>query len=258
VTVAGVITVIEIGGLLAVVGWAALGGRPVLVPPSDLLPPLEAGAWAGIGAASLLAFFAFIGFEDMVNVAEEVRDPVRAMPRAILATLVLATALYVLTAGAVVMTVPLAELAGSAAPLALVFAEAPAVVADAFALVAIVATVNGILIQMIMASRVIYGLADRKVLPRFLSRVSARTRTPGPATALVAGVIVLLTLSLPIDALAQWTSQIVLSVFVIVNLALIRLKLRGTRPEGRHFHVPLAVPVLGVGSSLLLFAAALL
>ncbi len=258
VTVAGVITVIEILGLLAVIGWSTLDGEPAVVPLSDLVPPMEAAAWTGIGAASLLAFFAFVGFEDMANVAEEVIDPVRAIPRAIVLTLLLATLLYVLTAAAVVTAIPLADLAGSAAPLALVFATAPPVIADGFALIAIVATVNGILIQMIMASRVIFGLADRRVLPEFLSRVSPRTRTPGPATALVVGIVILLTQALPIGALAQWTSQIVLSVFVVVNLALIRLKLRGVRAEGACFRVPLAVPVLGVVTSLGLFASALL
>ena len=253
-----VFTVIEASGLLLVISvglWFLAGdGAPGAGAAGAANQPGAGGVMSG----AALAFYAFIGFEDMVNVAEEVRDPVRVMPRAILATLVLATLLYVLTTAAVVMVVPLEDLSGSAAPLALVFARAPGAVVDAFGLVAVVATVNGILIQMIMASRVIYGLADRGVLPAFLSRVSERTRTPGPATALVVGLIILLTQALPIGALAQWTSQIVLSVFVLVNLSLIRLKLRGVRAEGPHFRVPLAVPVLGVVSSLGLFASALL
>ena len=108
---------------------------------------------------------------------------------------------------------------------------------------------------MIMASRVLYGLADRGHLPTVLATVSLRTQTPIVATLVVVCVIVLLTLTLPIDALAERTSQIVLFVFVLVNVALIRLKLRRDT-ETNHFEVPIIVPVLGVLTSVLLFATA--
>ncbi len=257
VTVAATITVIEVSGLLIVMLWGFGFSEPSGVTLIDILPPLTGPHWAGIGTASLLAFFAFVGFEDMANVAEEVKDPLHTMPRAILWTLVLATVLYIGTTTAVLMAVPLAPLSASAAPLLLVFADAPAVVQQGFSLVAIVATVNGVLIQMIMASRVLYGLADRGHLPKAMSYVSPKTQTPVVSTLVVAATILLLALSFPIDALAERTSQVVLFVFVLVNLALIRIKLAGPSAE-RHFRVPMAVPVLGVATSVLLLATSAL
>ena len=259
VTIAAVITVIEIGGLLFVIAWGFGAADPAGVPLRETVPPLWGPHWSGIGAASLLAFFAFVGFEDMANVAEEVKDPVHTMPRAILWTLVVATILYIGTTTAVLHAVPLAVLSGSDAPLALVFPGAPLVLRQGFGAVAVVATVNGVLIQMIMASRVLYGLADRGQLPRVLGRISARTRTPVVATAVVVAVVLVLALILPIEALAERTSQIVLLVFVLVNLALIRLKRTGA-PQGAraHFSVPRAVPVLGVATSLGLLATSFL
>lgn len=258
VKIAAIVTVIEIGGLLLVIFWGFGDASGSAVALSDLIPPLQGAHWQGIGAASLLAFFAFVGFEDMANVAEEVKDPVRTFPRAIFLTLVVATLLYLATTCAVILSVPLDDLAGTAAPLALVFANAPQSVRDAFSVIAVVATVNGILIQMIMASRVFFGLASRGYLPRQLASVSPRTRTPLVATALVVVVIVVLTQAFPIEALAERTSQIVLGVFVLVNLALLRLKIQGAAQSNAHFTVPMVVPILGVVTSVALLATVLL
>lgn len=257
VTVAAIITVVEVSGLLMVMLWGFGFSEPSGLTVTDILPPLTGPHWAGIGAASLLAFFAFVGFEDMANVAEEVKDPLHTMPRAILWTLVLATVLYIGTTTAVLMAVPLETLSSSAAPLLLVFAAAPAPLQQGVSLIAIVATVNGVLIQMIMASRVLYGLADRGHLPKPLAHVSPKTQTPVVATLVVGATILLLALTFPIDALAERTSQIVLFVFVLVNLALIRIKLAAA-PADRHFRVPMIVPMLGVATSLLLLATGLL
>ncbi|MFQ1701259.1 APC family permease [Loktanella agnita] len=255
VTVAAIITLIEIGGLIFVAVWGFGVSEPLGVALLDILPPLTGPHWTGIGAASLLAFFAFVGFEDMANVAEEVKDPASTMPKAIVFTLVIATLLYIVTTTAVLLAVPIDALASSAAPLSLVFATAPAGIQQSFAIIAIVATVNGVLIQMIMASRVIYGLADRGHLFSSLAIVSRRTQTPIVATVLVVCIILLLALALPISALAERTSQIVLLVFILVNVALIRLKWRGDNGSD-HFTVPMVVPVMGVLTSLLLFATA--
>lgn len=161
VIVAAIITLIEICGLIFVSIWGFGMSGSVGIDFIDMLPPLIGPHWMGIGAASLLAFFAFVGFEDMANVAEEVKDPVSTMPKAIVLTLAIATMLYLATTTAVLMAVPLSKLASSSAPLALVFEMAPLGLQKSFAIVAIVATVNGVLVQMIMASRVLYGLADR-------------------------------------------------------------------------------------------------
>ncbi|WP_170475654.1 APC family permease [Ruegeria arenilitoris] len=257
VFVAAVITIVEITGLLFVIGWGMSIQEPQGYAISEMIPGLGLDTWRGIFAASLLAFFAFVGFEDIANVAEEVKEPTRTIPKAILLTLVLATALYLGTSMTVLLVVPIEVLSTSSAPLALVFANAPEAIRQGFAAVAIVATVNGVLIQMIMASRVIYGLADRGHLPKILAMVPQITQTPVVATVLVVGTILFLTQTLPIGTLAERTSQIVLGVFVLVNLSLILLK---TRPDaaGLHFRVPLFVPILGVVTSALLFAAGFL
>ena len=257
VTVAGVITVIEIGGLAFVIYWGLGVADPSGVTVSDMIPPLSGAHWAGIGSGALLAFFAFVGFEDMANVAEEVKDPTRTMPRAIIWTLVLATLIYVTTMVAVLIAVPLDQLATSAAPLALVFESASPRIQQMFGLIAVVATINGVLIQMIMASRVIYGLADRGHLPATFATVSHRTQTPVIATLCVAAIIMVLTLTVPIEALAARTSQVVLTIFVLVNVALIALKHRGP-PMVAYFRVPLIVPYLGVTTSVLLLTTSFL
>nr|WP_322866987.1 amino acid permease [Aquicoccus sp. G2-2]MEA1114303.1 amino acid permease [Aquicoccus sp. G2-2] len=252
VIVAAIITLVEIGGLIFVAIWAFGMSAPLGVDLVDMLPSLAGTDWFGIGTASLLAFFAFIGFEDMANVAEEVKDPASTMPKAIVLTLAIATLLYLATTSAVLFAVPLSKLATSAAPLSLVFETAPEGIQKSFAITAIVATTNGVLIQVIMASRVLYGLADRGHFFPALAIVSKKTQTPVVATSLVMCSIALLALALPIDALAERTSQIVLLVFVLVNAALIKLKWRGDRASN-HFRVPIVVPVLGVLTSLLLF-----
>ncbi len=175
--------------------------------------------------------------------------------RAIIWTLVLATILYIGTTTAVLIAVPIETLAVSAAPLSLVFDAAPESVRQTFSAVAIVATINGVLIQMIMASRVLYGLADRGHLPAAFAVVSHRTRTPVLATVTVVLIILLLAWALPIEALAERTSQIVLFIFVVVNASLIRLKRTGNG-GGQYFQVPMLVPVLGIVSCVLLFATA--
>ncbi|WP_170432762.1 APC family permease [Ruegeria arenilitoris] len=257
VFIAAVITIIEISGLLFVIGWGMSVQDPQGYEISEMVPGLELNAWRGVFAASLLAFFALVGFEDMANVAEEVKDPLHTIPKAILLTLVLATGLYLATSMTVLLVVPIDTLSTSAAPLALVFSGAPEVIKQGFAAVAVVATVNGVLIQMIMASRVIYGLADRDHLPRILATVPQMTRTPVVATLLVVAVILLLTQTLPIGILAERTSQIVLGVFVLVNISLILLKAKpGSARE--HFRVPLIVPILGVLTSALLFGTGFL
>lgn len=255
VLVAAIITLVEVGGLIFVTVWGFGISEPTGFDFGDMLPPLVGQHWTGIGAASLLAFFAFVGFEDMANVAEEVKDPGSTMPKAIVLTLAIATLLYLATTAAVIVAVPLGEVASSSAPLSLVFEGAPLAVRQGFSIIAIVATINGVLIQMIMASRVLYGLADQGHLLPAMAIIGSRTQIPVVATLLVRGVVAFLALALPIDELAERTSQIVLLIFVLVNVALIRLKCRGDGGPD-HFSVPLIVPVMGALTSLLLLGTA--
>ncbi|HKK30791.1 MAG TPA: amino acid permease [Alphaproteobacteria bacterium] len=255
VVFAGIMTLIEIGGLAAIVIGGIVGSPELFARLPEVVPvTTDVTVWSGILGAGLLAFFAFIGFEDMVNVAEEVKQPERTMPRAIFITLVMVTLLYFIVACIAVLSVPLDRLGTSDAPLGLVFGAVtnlpPAVVST----IAIIATFNGIVIQMIMASRVLYGMGDQGTIPgaagRLLSTVYARTGTPVIATVLVAAAILTLALRFDIEHLADATSQILLAVFLLVNLALVRVKWRERTPSAERppmtlFQVPLAVPLLG-------------
>tara|TARA_R110002110_G_scaffold3670_6_gene19007 strand:- start:6223 stop:7446 length:1224 start_codon:yes stop_codon:yes gene_type:complete len=246
VVLAAVFTLIEVGGLIVIVIAGMTGDPGMFLRISEVLPsPSDMSALIGIGSAALIAFFAFIGFEDMVNVAEETVDPVRNMPRAIALTLFITTLIYVSVVYVAVMTVPPAELAVSDAPLAVVAASVGGVSPVMITGIAIIATLNTIIIQIIMASRVIYGVAGRGQLPAFLARVNPLTRTPVIATVAVSLIVLVLALGFNVERLAATTSQIALIIFTIVNLALIRLKMRREiSPAG--LNLPVWVPVAGV------------
>ena len=249
VTVAAALTLLEIGGLLLVI-WAAKGSLTELpARGAELIPPFEGLAWIGVMSGAMLAFFAFLGFEDLVNVAEEARDVTHTMPAAILLTLVITILLYLLVTTVSVLTVPPGELAQSNAPLAFVYERSTGSPSWIISGIAVFAVLNGALIQMIMASRVIYGLADQHELPGGLAYVHPRTRTPMVATGLVAGVILVLGLGFPLEHLAEATSVIVLIVFALVNLALVMIKRRGTpAPEGIRTY-PIWIPAIGFAAS---------
>ncbi|MGE3643166.1 MAG: APC family permease [Beijerinckiaceae bacterium] len=258
VTIAALFTLIEISGLGMVIWFGASGIKDTSVLSHAFVPDWSAQTWSGIASGSLLAFFAFVGFEDIVNVAEEVENPSKTLPRAIFLTLGLATLLYVVVVTTMVAAVPMDALAGSKAPLALVFENKPAWLAHLFTLVAIVATVNGILIQMIMASRVVYGLSNQGNLPAIFGYVQPRLQTPLVATLVIAAIVTVLALTTPIARLAELTSQFVLVLFVLVNAALLALKIRGPEAQGDHFRAPGWAPVAGIISGLLLLATSLL
>ena len=230
----GIVTLVEIGGLLVILAVAA----PVtLAAPAWPLADAAPLATGSLVAAVVVAFFAFIGFEDMVNVVEEVRAPERTMPLAIGLTLVATTVLYVSLACAALGVASPGELAASTAPLALVFERATGLSPAPFAVVAGVATVNGVLVLVIMASRVLYGLARQGNLPARLGHVWTRTGTPVAATVLVCLAVLAGALSLPIALLAQASSMLTLTSFTLVNIALIALKRRDPAGTGG-FRVP--------------------
>lgn len=254
VALAGLVTVLEIGGLLLVVAAGIVAEPRAGFEAVALLPPPELETWFGIGAGLTLAFFAFIGFEDMVNVAEEVKDVERTLPRAIALTLILSTFLYVAVAVVSLKALSPAELGVSEAPLAEVWRRGFGGNAGFLSVIAVFATLNGVLIQTIMASRVLYGLARQGALPGIFGQVHPRTQTPLIATATVGAVVLLLALSFSLERLAEVTSAVVLTVFTLVNLALVRLKLNGPGPASG-FRVPLAVPVTGAAISAVALAS---
>jgi amino acid transporter len=247
VTVASIITGIELVGLALVIGF---GWGDALASPrmSELIPPPDAGIWLSIFGGAILAFYAFLGFEDMVNVAEEVRDVRRTLPMAIIITLLVTSVLFVLTALVCVLVVSPEELSESGAPLVLVYDRSGGVAPSLLRVIGVVAMVNGALIQIIMASRVLYGLSEQGSLPALLGRVHPRTQTPLIATIAVTVLVGVMAVGFRLGPLAEVTSVVTLVVFGLVNLALFVIKGRDPRPSGVML-IPRPVPLVGFAVS---------
>lgn len=215
------------------------------------------GVASGILLGGFLAFYAFIGFEDIVHLGEEVKDVEKSIPLAISITLAVSLILYVLVATAAVTTLPVGRLAEAEAPLIEMLGEAPAAVAAAVAVLSLVTIGDGLLAQLIMASRTIFDLGERRNgAPAAISQVSERTHTPVVATLLGGATILALALFFPTGTLASGTSAIVLAVFAAANIALILLKRRKATPTGV-FDAPVWVPYAGLTTCLGLLAAQL-
>jgi amino acid transporter len=243
-SLAALFTGVEVLGL-AIIVWVGWAAEPAA--GAALLP--EAGA-IGIAGGAVLAFFAFLGFEDMVNMVEETTDPGRTMPRAILLALAITTALYVAVAWAAVRAVPAEALAASPRPLALVYESATGHPPAVFAAIATVAALNGVLGALVLAARVLFGLGRIWPAMAVFHEAHARFGTPVRATALAAVATVALALSAPVALLAEVSATILLAMFVAVNWALIRLKRRAPAPLGA-FEAPAWVPLAGLALSAL-------
>jgi amino acid transporter len=157
----------------------------------------------------------------------------------------LTTVLYVLVAWVALVAVPAAELAASKAPLALVFERLTGASPRTMSLIAVVATLNGIIVQIIMSSRVLYGLAAQGSLPAWLREVNALTRTPINATLLTVAAVLVLALLLPLEELADITARITLLLFALINLALARIKTRETGAPANTYIAPRWMPWAG-------------
>jgi amino acid transporter len=208
--------------------------------------------WSAIAAGAFIAFFAFLGFEDIVNVAEEVKNPTHNLPLAIILALSISTLLYFTISVVAIATVAPAELAGNPAPLALVYERAAGTSPLFIVLVSIAAIINGTLVMLIMASRILYGMSNQQWLPAQLSYINPTTRTPIYSTVLISLLILIFALWLPLSILAVTTSLFTLIVFFSINLSLLVIKRRdhqhGRHPEGIHSY-PAWIPVAGLFSS---------
>ncbi|MGH3579698.1 MAG: APC family permease, partial [Mycobacterium sp.] len=225
------LTVIEITGLLLVIFvgvWAVTDGGQVDM--SRLVAfdtPADKNVFLAVTTATSLAFFAMTGFEDSVNMAEETRNPVKVFPRVLLSALSIAGVVYVVVAIVSVALVPVGALKASEAPLVDVAqAGAPGLpVKDILPFISMIAVSNTALISMLMASRLIYGMARQRVLPSVLSMVSPTRRSPWVAilftTAVAFGVILYVTAvanSDAVEVLGGTTSLLLLAVFAMVNV----------------------------------------
>jgi APA family basic amino acid/polyamine antiporter len=254
VRIAATLTLIEAGGLImiVVVAGGELDTLPEHLPQlllQDATKPLP-----GLLLGAFLAFFAFIGFEDMVNVAEEVERPERNLPLGILIALCVSTVIYLLVVLVALTSVPMEQLAGSKAPLALVYQHTTGQSPVVISVIGLLAVINGALVQIIMAARIFYGMSSKGWLPRALGVINSRTRTPVTATVVVSAVVIALAVWFPLVHLASATSFLVLAVFGLVNLALVVLKRRQSTIAGV-IPCPMWVPVAGALTSVGLLVA---
>jgi amino acid transporter len=235
-----VLTAVEALGLLGVIAI----GLPFWTSTGHLEMPR---GLAGVSEAAALIFFAYLGFDELGNLAEEMRRPERDLPRALGLAMAASTAIYLGVAVSAVSAAGWRALAASSAPLALVAGTVLGSRADTvLSVVALAATGNTVLLLLVAASRSIYGMATAGVLPMALGRVGG-TGTPLAATGLVAAVTAALVLSGDLARVAALTDAAVLASFALVNLALPWLVVRGQTPgRGVGRRLDVALPVVAV------------
>lgn len=239
-------TIIEICGLLFLVGSIFISTPSALADFNQhftqSISAFDLAAFSGVISAAFIAFYAFVGFEDMVNIAEEVKEPHKAFPTAIIASMGFVTVLYVLVAVAALAVVDPATLAASKAPLADAFEQATNKEAGIIIVISMVATLNGVLANLIMGSRFLYGLSRREWIPEWFGKLS-KHYVPARSLILVSLVAIIAALWLPIEHLAQGTSLLLLIVFLAINASLIVIRRKST---GRPIRIsPAFMPWVG-------------
>ncbi|BDZ57794.1 amino acid transporter [Barrientosiimonas humi] len=255
-----VLTMVELSGLLLVIFvglYAMTQGRADFSQVTVFESPSDKNTFLAVTAATSLAFFAMVGFEDSVNMAEETKDPAKTFPKMMITGLGITGTIYVLVSICAVALVPLSDLEGNDTPLvSVVRAGAPGLpIEDILPWISMFAVANSALINMLMASRLLYGLAKQDVLPHPLARVGAKRRVPyvavGFTTAISLGLITYVTSqseSNVVKNLGGTTSLLLLAVFTVVNVAVIVLRGRDDSevPEEDRFHAPRWLPYVGV------------
>jgi amino acid transporter len=246
------LTLVELSGLaiiIAIGAWA-LGQGNADFGRNFEFKHGESPALAVL-AGTTLAFYALIGFEDSANVAEETQDPRRSFPFALFVGILIAGGIYVLVTLTASMVVPTAELANSDGPLLEVVRRGSGIPTRAFSAIALLAIANGALINMIMASRLLYGMAEERVMPPAFGRVHPRRRTPWVSIIFTTGVAMLLISIGELDDLATVTVMLLLIVFALVNVSV--LVLRRDDVTHDHFVAPTFAPIAGIAISIVLF-----
>ena len=244
-----VFTLAEVAGLLLIVAIAAVA---LSQGNADAHRAFEFRQGSSIVAATLagaaIAFYALIGFEDSVNVAEEAERPRQVYPRVLFGGLLIAGCLYLLVTVGASMVVPTQDLVGSAGPLLEVVRQGPlGIPPKLFSAIGLLALANGALINMIMASRLLYGMAGEDVVPPVFGTVHPRRQTPWVAIVFTTGLALVLALTGDLGVLADTTVTLLLMVFGVVNVSV--LVLRRDRVPHEHFRVPWPVPVIGLATT---------
>ena len=249
-------TTLEVSGLLVVIVVSTLfiiGGASTTVTAPAISG--ETVGWIAILQGAALAFYAFIGFEDIVNVAEEVKNPERNVPRAVLLSLGIAGVVYVLVSWLATQVLNPAALSASGAPLLEVVQRAqpnfPGVI---FTFIALFAVLNTALLNFITASRLLFGMSRDGLLPAWFSKLHATRATPYRTIIVILPIVIFLALSGTLQFLAGTTATLILAMFCLVNLSLLVIKRREGNADG--FQVPAIIPVLAFLSNLVLIAFA--
>ncbi|RYD30117.1 MAG: amino acid permease, partial [Verrucomicrobiaceae bacterium] len=243
-------TIVEVGGLVFIiaVGVKFWGSVDYLeVPPQAQGSGIAGISFIVILQGAVLTFFSFIGFEDILNVSEEVKEPRRSIPFGLVGAMIGATVIYMAVAITAVSVVPWQDLAKSPAPLMEVaYRAAPWFkgLDRVFLFITIFSIGNTALLNYLMGSRLLYGMSHQGLMPKLLGRVHAVRRTPHIAVLVLLGIVTVLILAGGVKQLAEATVLLLLSVFVIVNASLVILKLRKGEEKGG-FEIPLFVPALG-------------
>ncbi len=253
-----VLTLVEISALAIVIGIGFYVMVTKGADPSRLVvfdSANDRGMFAAVTIATTIAFFSMVGFEDSVNMVEETKEPERIFPRTMFTALGIAVLVYMLVAVSVVMVIPIGDIQNfdgeTGILIEVVKTGAPDFpVTTIFPFLTVFAVANTALINMLMASRLIYGMSRQDVLPRSLSKVLPARRTPWAAvaftTVLALGLITVVTMdaeSSVVVALAGTTSLLLLVVFTVVNVACLVLRRDTATPTS--FRAPTIVPVVG-------------
>ena len=241
-----VLTCVELSGLLIIIFiglWAIGSGQGDVSRVVEFKTAPDGSFIWPVIAATTLAFFAMVGFEDSVNMAEECKDPTRHFPKVLLAGLLITGVIYVLVSISAITLVSPAQLGEGETPLLkVVQAGAPNFPVEIFGFITMFAVANSALINMLMASRLVYGMSREHVLPPLLGKVHRTRRTPYVAigfTTLLA--LALITFVGEVPALGGTTALLLLCVFTVVNIAV--LVLRKDPVEHKHFRTPTILPV---------------
>ncbi len=245
-----VLTIIELSGLAIIIGVGVFAVGNGDGEPGRLTEINTAeNSWLlAITAATSLAFFAMVGFEDSVNMAEETKDPARIFPKSLLSGMAAAGVIYVLVAITSSLLVSASDLAdaGSGSLLLVIGVGAPDFPIWIFEWIGVFAVVNSALINMLMASRLLYGMANERILPKAFGTVHPFRRTPWVSilvTSGIAAVLIAVAGSDGVGKLGGTTALLLLCVFLVVNISVLRLRRQPV--EHKHFRAPTWAPVLG-------------
>lgn len=255
---AALMTIVEILGIVIIIYY---GGKNLVFLKDniqDFIPPFDIKIWSNIFVGAFIAFYAYVGFEDIVNMAEEVKNPKTNLPIAILIALIITTIFYIIVSLVTVTSLPIDVLSNTRSPFTTIIELNSNFPVPIITIISIMAIINGALIQIIMSSRVLYGMASQKISLNFFGHVNTVTRTPDYATLFVSIIVLILAIGFPLVTLAKAASLIILSVFMLVNLSLFFIKLHKREGGETYVSFPIFIPAVGFILCLLLVIAQLL